>query len=178
MSSRLRNRGFTLIEVLVALVLLSIGLLGLAKLQFWGVKHTGSAYFRTQATQLANEMVERMRSNPAAVADGKYQWQEADDEKCDDENYKKEREDLPDCRTTSCTPDQMATYDLFAVACGLNKNKGEEGVSGLLPQGTLRVSCKNTGLASCIVKIHWQESDDVDAKVEAKGSFVQMTVVP
>ncbi|NOS87695.1 MAG: type IV pilus modification protein PilV [Methylococcaceae bacterium] len=57
------ERGFTLIEVLVAMVVLSIGLLGLAGLQATSLKSNQSAYHRSQATQLAYEMADRMRAN-------------------------------------------------------------------------------------------------------------------
>lgn len=57
------SRGFTLLEVLVAMVVLSIGLLGLAALQAFSMKANQSANFRTQATALSNMIVERMRAH-------------------------------------------------------------------------------------------------------------------
>ncbi len=63
-------KGFTLIEVLVALLILSIGLLGLAGLQVSGLRSNHSAYVRSQAVMLAQDMADRMRSNQvAAVVD-------------------------------------------------------------------------------------------------------------
>ncbi len=50
-------------EVLVALLVLSIGLLGLAALQAQGLKFNHDAYLRSQATVLVNDIVERMRAN-------------------------------------------------------------------------------------------------------------------
>ena len=55
--------GFTLLEVLVAVVVLSVGLLGLASLQVNGLRFNHSAYMRTQATLLAQELADRMRAN-------------------------------------------------------------------------------------------------------------------
>lgn len=57
------SKGMTLIEVLVALLIVSIGLLGLAALQANSLKFNHSAYLRTQATQLAYDMGERIRAN-------------------------------------------------------------------------------------------------------------------
>jgi type IV pilus assembly protein PilV len=57
------NAGFTLLEVLVAVLVLSIGLLGIAGLQVTGLRFNHSAYMRTQATLLAYEMADRMRAN-------------------------------------------------------------------------------------------------------------------
>ena len=59
--------GFTMIEVLVALVVLSIGLLGVAGLQIVGLKGNLSAAFRTQASYLADDIIDRMRANYVAA---------------------------------------------------------------------------------------------------------------
>lgn len=60
--------GFSLLEVLITLVILAIGLLGLAGLQAAGLKNNFSAYHRTQATQLAYDMADKMRSNISAIS--------------------------------------------------------------------------------------------------------------
>lgn len=64
--------GFTLVEVLVALIVLSIGLLGLAALQLQSLKHNTDAYFRTQATMLAYDIIDRMRANVDGAMAGYY----------------------------------------------------------------------------------------------------------
>jgi type IV pilus assembly protein PilV len=58
-----RSHGFTLLEVLIALLVLSFGLLGLAALQAYSVKANQSANFRSQATALANMMLDNIRAN-------------------------------------------------------------------------------------------------------------------
>lgn len=58
-----KSRGVTLIEVLVAVLVLSIGLLGLAALQGFSLQAGQSAYHRTQATNLAYEIAEFTRLN-------------------------------------------------------------------------------------------------------------------
>ncbi|WP_439115655.1 type IV pilus modification protein PilV [Hydrogenophaga sp.] len=57
------QEGASLIEVLVAVVLLSFGIVGLAGLQFNGTKFNHSAYLRSQATSLAYDLVDRARAN-------------------------------------------------------------------------------------------------------------------
>lgn len=57
------QRGITMIEVLIAVVVLSIGLLGMAALQTQSVRLNHSAYLRSQATSLAYDMSDRMRVN-------------------------------------------------------------------------------------------------------------------
>lgn len=64
--------GFTLLEVLITLVILAIGLLGLAGLQATGLKNNHSAYMRSQATQLAYDIADRMRANMTAVESDSY----------------------------------------------------------------------------------------------------------
>jgi type IV pilus assembly protein PilV len=58
-----RTRGFTLVEALVALLALSIGLLGLAGLQLAGLRSNLSSSWRTQGTYLAYDIIDRMRAN-------------------------------------------------------------------------------------------------------------------
>lgn len=58
-----KETGATLIEVLVAMVVLAIGLLGLAGLQATSIQSNHSAYYRSQATILASDLADRMRAN-------------------------------------------------------------------------------------------------------------------
>jgi len=149
------SRGFSLVEVLVAVVLLSIGLLGLAKLQFWGVRHTGSAYFRTQATQIANEMVERMRANPVGVVTGGYALNGAGCGPVDCGVA------WDDCRIESCDdPARLARFDLYEMACGGKDPAVFAGVGDRLPGGGLRVTC-NPALTPlrCTVEVCWDEAE-------------------
>ncbi|MFC1542824.1 type IV pilus modification protein PilV [Pseudomonadota bacterium] len=67
------ERGFSLIEVMVALIVLSVGLLGLAGLQSASLRSTYSSYVRTQAGIAAMEMAERMRANKTGVDTMQYQ---------------------------------------------------------------------------------------------------------
>jgi len=67
-----RQHGFTLLEVLIALLILSIGLLGLAALQTTGLRSNQMASMRTLATEAAYDITDRMRANPAGVAAGDY----------------------------------------------------------------------------------------------------------
>jgi type IV pilus assembly protein PilV len=61
-----QGAGFSLVEVLVAVLVLSIGLLGLAALQIAGVRANDSAQLRTEATLAASDIADRMRADPAA----------------------------------------------------------------------------------------------------------------
>lgn len=62
------NAGFGLIEILVALLVLAIGLLGLASLQTTALTQSSETRSRSQAILLADDMIERIRSNRDAIA--------------------------------------------------------------------------------------------------------------
>lgn len=64
--------GFTLLEILIAVVILSIGLLGLAGLQARSLQTNQSAMMRSQATVLAYDMIDRLRANRALARAGGY----------------------------------------------------------------------------------------------------------
>jgi type IV pilus assembly protein PilV len=67
-----RQNGFSLIEVLIAILVLAIGLLGMAHMQTSGMRSTHGAYIRTQATILAGDILESMRANAKAAREGNY----------------------------------------------------------------------------------------------------------
>lgn len=62
-----KQAGFTLLEVLVAIVVLSLGLLGLAGLQAASLRNNQAAYYRGIATQQTYDMADRIRANLAGV---------------------------------------------------------------------------------------------------------------
>jgi type IV pilus assembly protein PilV len=85
---------------LVALVVLSIGLLGLAGLQLTSVTNTRDAYYRTQAIALSYDIADRMRSNLTAVDDRDYDAIAGTE--------------VAACRSTSgCSSSQLAADDVF-----------------------------------------------------------------
>ena len=61
------QKGFTLVEILITIIVLSIGLLGLAGLQISGLRANMSSEARSKATVLANDIAERMRTNTLGV---------------------------------------------------------------------------------------------------------------
>jgi type IV pilus assembly protein PilV len=67
-----RQSGFTLVEVLVSALLLSIGLVGLAGLQAASLANNQSSFMRSQVTALAYDLADRMRSNIAGTNANSY----------------------------------------------------------------------------------------------------------
>lgn len=92
-------RGFSLLEAMVALVVLSVGMLGIAALHGQSLAASRTAQLRTQAVNLAGDMADRIRVNrlgAAAYAGA------AENNQCD-----------PQSGGVDCTPAQMAAHDLF-----------------------------------------------------------------
>lgn len=96
-----RSAGFTLLEVMIALVIFSIGLLGLAGLQAGGLRSNTQARLRTVSVIQAYDMADRIRANPRGVTDGDYNA-------LDDTTPT-----AGNCVTNTCTAAQMATYDYY-----------------------------------------------------------------
>lgn len=99
-----QQHGFSLIEVLVALLVLSIGLLGLAALQTTSLQYNTGSYFRTQATFLAYDIIDRMRANIAAVVDN--------DNNGYDQPTTTNVTPPTNCDTTNCSSADLALYDV------------------------------------------------------------------
>ncbi len=92
--------GFTLIEIMVAMLILAIGLLGLAGMQAGGTRQNLTALTRSQATVLAYDMAERIRANQAALTAGNY-------DNIDTNNAPMGA----DCLAVVCAPNILAAYD-------------------------------------------------------------------
>ena len=123
--NRQTMRGFTLTEVLVTLVVLGIGLLGLAGLQARSLQHNNNAYQRTQATFLAYDILDRMRANPVGIEEGRYNsietWALSGSPACASGN--------------DCAPEQLAENDAHEWATLLTNAlpSGQGSVTGTDP---------------------------------------------
>lgn len=97
-----RQRGVSLIEVLMAVLIFSIGLLGLAGLLVASTRSNHAAYLRTQVTFLADNMADRMRANPVGVWSNAYNSNAYPVSASSAANS--------DC-SSGCTPDLLAAAD-------------------------------------------------------------------
>lgn len=138
-----RLRGFSLIEVLVALVVLSIGMLGIAALYVDSLRSGRTAIHRTQAVILVSDMAERIRANPGAgVA---YAGAAADNNCTDDIAI-----------SNDCTAAQMAADDL---------QLWQQSVGGLLPNGQSEIQFVPAvgGIpATYTITVSWNEVGQAD----------------
>ena len=126
MRSPTRQRGVSLIEVLVAVMIFTIGLLGLAGLLIMATRSNQAAYLRTQVVFLAHNMADRMSANPVAVWDGSY----------NSNNYPTATSITTKCDlAASCTPDNLAAHDMQAWSTQL---------ATFLPNVKATINCANS----------------------------------
>ncbi len=67
-SHKSRQCGFSMIEVLVAILIVSVGLIGMALLQSMALKYSQSSNYRTQAVNLSSNLLEQVRANRAEAS--------------------------------------------------------------------------------------------------------------
>lgn len=97
-----KQNGFTMIELLIALLILAVGLFGMASLMMTSMKSNQSAAMRSQASWLAYDIVERMRLNSAvATSSDRYVITAAAVAPAD-----------PGCKANGCSPNNVAVLDL------------------------------------------------------------------
>ncbi|MFK7816518.1 MAG: type IV pilus modification protein PilV [Gammaproteobacteria bacterium] len=181
-----RMSGLSLIEILVTVVVLSIGLLGIAGMQAFGMRYSHDSYARSQGNLLANELIERMRANPDAVNNGDYKTaMDALDCSSANNDPAHPMNAAPSCTGTTaaqfCNVTQLAALDSFHIGCGqylATPNALIGGVANLLPNGQIAISCADSspGVApecegdnSRTVTITWQDPD-------AKGTAATLQV--
>jgi type IV pilus assembly protein PilV len=149
----LRVAGLTLIETLVALVILSVGLLGIAALHVESVKSARSAMLRTKAVALASDMAEKMRANRAAAVAGQYIIGEGDagtNRNCADDD--------DGVATVACTPLQMAEHDIW-----LWKRRIANPQSGLPGDAVATIASDGAPVPTFTITIAWEETDAAQA---------------
>ena len=93
------QRGDTMIEVLVTIIIIAVGVLGTAALQVTTLKNLSTSHSTSIAAMLADDLGERMRANPDAANDYVHGIGNAPDA-------------FPDCVANACTDAQLALYDL------------------------------------------------------------------
>lgn len=136
-----------MLEVLISLVVLSVGLLGMAGLMSTTLKSNDSAYMRTQATVEAYNIIDRMRANHDAVTSGAYAYAMPAAPAADSHASAA-------CTGSSanCSTAQLATYDIqqweFDLAQRLPDGRGSI-TTALIPNGTG---------TDVVVRVLWNDS--------------------
>ena len=131
--------GFSLLEAMVALVVLSVGMLGIAALHGQSLAASRSAQLRTQAVNLAGDMADRIRVNRlggAAYAGA------PENNGCDPQNGG---------GAVDCTPEEMAAHDLFVWQAQLAR---------YLPNGSGSVEYAATNPPTYTIRVTWTEPSE------------------
>jgi len=157
-----RAAGFTLVEVLVALIIIAVGMLGLAKIQALAYASTGIAGSQSLAALQASSLVSAMRANRSywsTVANG-FTFSNTGGTLASSDNT---------LTTTTyacasggadapCTPAHLAAYDLNAWSTAL---------TAVLPKSTATIGCATS--AGCYIKIDWVENN-VNVNTQTQGN--------
>jgi type IV pilus assembly protein PilV len=159
---RPRQRGVSMVEALVALLVMSIGMLGIAGLYVSSLQANRTALLRTQAVSLVNDMLDRMRANP--MARGQYDLSKygtgPKDQNCV-------------AAANNCSYTKLAEDDLY---------RWQESVKALLP-GTPTTSVKVVESVKAntpdnyIVKVTWTEPTET-ASFSYQGALDMIPVTP
>lgn len=129
-NSNIHQQGFTLLEAMIALVIFSVGLLGLAGMQMTGLQNNQDAILRTIAYQQLYDMTERIRGNGSGYDTG---------------NYDSLSGSMSKSACAPCTTAQQAIND-FA--------EWEDNNATVLPEGTGTVA-RDGATGNIIITINW-----------------------
>ena len=129
-----RQSGIGLLEVLIALIILSFGFLATARMQVEGMRYSQGAYNLSQAKFMVLDMTERMRVNREGMQGDDYKGQSTQAGTSD-----------PGCVTdgTACSPSDIALADLHAWSRNLHAPSGTTNFTPLLP-GTTSTPAKGS----------------------------------
>ena len=159
--------GFTLLEVLISMVIIAFGLLGVAGLQAFALKNNQSATFRSTATVLAADLVDRVKANVGGSIDGGYNAP----------NIGAYGTQVAGCGATGCTTAELAQNDLFEwqqrIAVSLPAGVGIVCLDSTPHDGTTSADpqCDNTGETNYVVKIWWTDDRTQSGNVAVPQRF-------
>ncbi len=154
-----RAQGAGLIEVLIAVLVLAVGLLGMMTLQTTAKRYSHEAAQRSMASAVARDAIERMRSNPTALADYVATIGESSITTAP-----------ASCNTGTCTPAQLATRDLYEIELlldGATERVTVDGVTsnaGGLVQPT---ACITHNAGNVQVAIAWRGVEEMTNPTES-----------
>ncbi|MDA1073997.1 MAG: type IV pilus modification protein PilV [Proteobacteria bacterium] len=129
--------GYTLMEVLVAVLVMGVGVLGITGLQMLSLQNNRAALMRTEAVQQAYDMLDRIRANPGVGAAGvAYGGLDMGDAPPSAQN----------CVSNNCSPAQMVQFDQAMWKCSLGIWKTDATCVGLVDDEILRSAQQQPGL--------------------------------
>ena len=124
-----KNKGVGLIEVMAALFILSVGLLGVAGMQTTGIQAGRTATLRTSAILKSVEIVERMRANPLGVNNAGATFYNA---VLADMGIDGSCEDTWGGDAAGCAPDVLARHDIWVWKQSLLQTLGNQAQASIV----------------------------------------------
>jgi type IV pilus assembly protein PilV len=148
-----KAHGFTLIEVMVTVFILSVGILGVAGMQAVSVRESGNTYHRTQADLLVGDIVDRMRANRNESRLGAASGYLADPATAA----------ATDCSSDICDEATLATYDLYQWRQAIQRSNLPAGMSNVLFVQDISDASGAVIVGSVFtVQVFWDENRDGD----------------
>ena len=160
----LKMRGYSLTELLVAILVIGLGALGAAGLQLASSKNTRSALEGTTAVILAQDMAERLRANPggvyAGVADGSPPL------------------GFVNCLAANCAPPELASFDVTVWKCSLGRWQADGACREARAAGALPPEERQPGLPMGDGAINWGTNGEFTVRVTWHGAGLRHVVLP
>jgi type IV pilus assembly protein PilV len=143
------SQGFTLIEVLISTLILSVGLLGITGMQLTALSYNRNALLRIEASQLTVDLVDRIDAStsstygPIAMGD--------------------EPALVTDCSLDDCSPTELEAYDVAQWLCSISSVDAEGatyesctnlGITGSLPSGQASIQTLDDEYA---ITVQWAD---------------------
>ena len=156
-----REVGSTMIEVLVSVVVVAIGLLGMASLQLSSVKTSFDSAGQSQASWLAQEMAERIRSNNSDAAEF-YIDAAANNASCGISPPVYCGQVNGVSSVDSCTPEQRAVFDVWDVFCNAADDELYASTADMISLSSFSIGC--------------DDSDVTDSNTCSSGSLIDISI--
>ena len=166
MQLKTHQSGFTMIEVLVSIMILSVGVLGMTSMQGIALASNRDALLRIEASQLTVDLIDRIEANgnttygPIALGE--------------------EPNSVTDCSVNNCTPAAMEAYDVTQWLCAVNSVDAsgapytacdELGIVGALPLGEASIKTIDDEYS---IKVQWTEAKS--NKINSVQLYMQIPI--
>ncbi len=178
-SSYGRQLGMTLLEVLIALMVLSVGILGIASLQMVSLQSTTNSNFNTHAMMLTDDLIERIRGNREAILDNQGQPDLDNYGKAIGDGFPDVADLVADCYTnTGCSDVEMASNDLIQWSESLKRvlpiSDDQLTTSAVICLDASPDTAACDGLGSAVkIAFSWSESTLLDRQNANPAATVQ-----
>lgn len=163
------TRGFTLLEVLVALIVISIGLLGIAAMQASAITSTHSSQTESLVSIEARSLADAMQVNTVywrgqgypstpftvSVASGVTTVSDST------------LNTAADCKANACTPIQLAAYDVQTWGTQLN---------ALVPGAVGNIACQAAAPNECTITVTWTQKASVATNKGTESTATPITM--